>query len=85
MKKPMLSAVQKPKMFYKKAKMAAMKKVKMAKMKKAEMAMGGTANGKKHMYSAGGNVTDNLPNKGLKQLAKSEKGKEAVRKMGFNV
>ena len=39
MKKPMLSAIQKPKMFYKKAKMAAMKKVKMAKMKKAEMAM----------------------------------------------
>ena len=60
-------------------------KKKLEKMKKAEMAMGGTANGKKHMYSAGGNVTDNLPNKGLKQLAKSEKGKEAVRKMGFNV
>ena len=60
-------------------------KKKLEKMKKAEMAMGGTVNGKKHMYSAGGNVTDNLPNKGLKQLAKSEKGKEAVRKMGFNV
>ena len=60
-------------------------KKKLEKMKKAEMAMGGTANGKKHMYSAGGNVTDNLPNKGLKQLAKSENGKEAVRKMGFNV
>ena len=60
-------------------------KKKLEKMKKAEMAMGGTANGKKHMYSAGGNVTDNLPNKGLKQLAKSEKGKEAVRKMCFNV
>ena len=60
-------------------------KKKLEKMKKAEMAMGGTANGKKHMYSAGGNVTDNLPNKGLKQLAKSDKGKEAVRKMGFDV
>tara|TARA_X000001388_G_scaffold41640_1_gene29281 strand:- start:149 stop:385 length:237 start_codon:yes stop_codon:yes gene_type:complete len=60
-------------------------KKKLEKMKKAEMAMGGTANGKKHMYSAGGNVTDNLPNKGLKQLAKSDKGKDAVRKMGFDV
>ena len=60
-------------------------KKKLEKMKKAEMAMGGTANGKKHMYSAGGNVTDNLPNKGLKQLAKSEICKEAVRNMGFNV
>ena len=60
-------------------------KKKLEKMKKAEMAMGGTANGKKHMYTGGGDVTDNLPNKGLKQLAKSEKGKEAVRKMGFNV
>ena len=39
MKKVMLSAIQKPKMFYKKAKMAAMKKIKMAKMKKAEMSM----------------------------------------------
>ncbi len=39
MKKVMLSAIDKPKMFYKKAKMAAMKKVKMAKMKKAEMSM----------------------------------------------
>tara|TARA_R100000664_G_C2752848_1_gene140146 strand:+ start:2081 stop:2317 length:237 start_codon:yes stop_codon:yes gene_type:complete len=60
-------------------------KKKLEKMKKAEMAMGGTANGKKHMYSAGGNVTDNLPNKGLKQLAKTEKGKTAVRNMGFDV
>tara|TARA_Y100001937_G_scaffold26150_1_gene37505 strand:+ start:3577 stop:4260 length:684 start_codon:yes stop_codon:yes gene_type:complete len=39
MKKPMLSAVQKPRAFYKKAKMAAMKKTKMAKMKKSMMAM----------------------------------------------
>lgn len=54
--------------------------------KKAEMAMGGMANGKKHMYLAnGGSVTDNLPNSGLKALAKTEKGKTAVRKMGFDV
>ena len=33
--------------------------------KKAEMAYGGTANGKKHMYSSGGSV-----NEGLKSLAK---------------
>ena len=33
------------------------------------MAMGGMANGKKHMYLAnGGSVTDNLPNPGLKAL-----------------
>jgi hypothetical protein len=56
------------------------------KSKKAEMAMGGMANGKKHMYLAnGGSVTDNLPNPGLKALAKTEKGKTAVRKMGFDV
>jgi hypothetical protein len=53
--------------------------------RKAQMMMGGMANGKKHMYSAGGDVTDKLPNKGLKQLAKTEKGKTAVRKMGFDV
>ena len=53
--------------------------------RKAQMMMGGMANGKKHMYSAGGNVTDKLPNKGLKQLAKTEKGKAAVRNMGFDV
>ncbi len=39
----------------------------------------------KHMYSNGGSVTDNLPNKGLKELVKSEAGKKAVRNMGFNV
>ncbi len=55
------------------------------KMKKAEMMYGGMANGKKHMYSGGGSVTDNLPNAGLKALAKTEKGKTAVRNMGFNV
>ena len=58
---------------------------KLKKMKKAEMMMGGMANGKKHMYSAGGDVTDKLPNKGLKQLAKTEKGRTAVRNMGFDV
>jgi len=62
-----------------------MPRSKLKKMKKAEMAMGGMANGKKHMYSAGGDVTDKLPNKGLKQLAKTEKGKTAVRNMGFDV
>ena len=60
-------------------------KSKLKKMKKAEMAMGGIANGKKHMYSGGGSVTDKLPNKGLRQLAKTEKGKSAVRNMGFDV
>ena len=54
--------------------------------RKAQMMMGGMANGKKHMYLAnGGSVTDNLPNPGLKALAKTEKGKTAVRKMGFDV
>ena len=43
-------------------------KKKLEKMKKAEMAMGGTANGKKHMYSAGGEVKEMNP--GLKALAK---------------
>ncbi len=62
-----------------------MPRSKLKKMKKAEMMMGGMANGKKHMYSAGGDVTDKLPNKGLKQLAKTEKGKAAVRNMGFDV
>ena len=51
-----------------------------------QMAMGGMANGKKHMYlSNGGSVMDKLPNPGLKALAKTEKGKAAVRNMGFNV
>lgn len=39
MKKVMLSAIDKPKLYYKKAKLAKMKKAKMAKMKKAAMAM----------------------------------------------
>ena len=52
------------------------------------MSKGGMANGKQHMYlsNGGGSVIDNLPNKGLKALAKSgEQGKAAVRNMGFNV
>ena len=64
--------------------MADMDKLK-KKMKKTEMMNGGMANGKSHMYSNGGSVTDNLPNKGLKALAKSSAGKEAVRNMGFKV
>ena len=64
--------------------MADMDKLK-NKMKKTEMMHGGMANGKPHMYSNGGSVTDNLPNKGLKALAKTEAGKKAVRNMGFNV
>ena len=64
---------------------SSMPKDKIKKMKKAEMAMGGMANGKKHMYSAGGNVTDKLPNKGLQRLASTTKGREAVRNMGFDV
>ena len=63
-----------------------MPKSKLKKMGASKMAMGGMANGKKHMYLAnGGSVTDNLPNPGLKALAKTEKGKTAVRKMGFDV
>ena len=64
--------------------MADMDKLK-KKMKKAEMMNGGMANGKPHMYSGGGDVTDKLPNKGLKALSKSAAGKSAVRNMGFTV
>lgn len=62
-----------------------MPKSKLKKMKKAEMAYGGMANGKKHMYSAGGDVTDKLPNEGLRKLASTPKGRKAVRGMGFDV
>ena len=49
------------------------------KQKKAEMAYGGTVNGKKHMYAAGGSVTDNP---GLKALrASGPKGMEAYKKI----
>ena len=60
-------------------------KSKLKKMQKAQMMMGGMANGKKHMYSAGGDVTDKLPNKGLRKLASTGKGRQAVRNMGFDV
>jgi hypothetical protein len=49
------------------------------------MAYGGSVGGKKYMYSNGGSVTDNLPNKGLRNLAKTAKGKKAVKNMGFDV
>ncbi len=62
-----------------------MPKSKLDKMKKAEMKDGGMANGKKHMYSAGGDVTDKLPNPGLRKLASTTKGRKAVRNMGFDV
>jgi len=55
------------------------------KMKKPDMAYGGSVGGKKHMYSGGGSVTDNLPNKGLRKLAQTPKGRDAVQNMGFNV
>lgn len=47
--------------------------------KKAEMSYGGMANGKKHMYSAGGSVKDNP---GLRALrASGPKGMEAYKKI----
>ena len=55
------------------------------KMKKPDMAYGGSVGGKRHMYSGGGSVTDNLPNKGLRKLAQTPKGRDAVQNMGFNV
>lgn len=61
------------------------KDMKKMKKKKAEMAYGGSVGGKKHMYSNGGSVTDNLPNKGLRNLVKTAEGKKAVQNMGFNV
>lgn len=44
------------------------KDMKKMKKKKAEMAYGGMSGGKKHMYAAGGSVTDNP---GLKALRAS--------------
>ena len=61
------------------------KDMKKMKKKKAEMSYGGSVGGKKHMYSNGGSVTDNLPNKGLRNLVKTAEGKKAVQNMGFNV
>jgi len=50
--------------------------------KKAEMAYGGSVKGKKHMYAAGGSVTDNP---GLKALrASGSGGMEAYNKITGN-
>ena len=50
--------------------------------KKAEMAYGGSVKGKKHMYAAGGSVTDNP---GLKALrASGAGGMEAYKKITGN-
>ena len=58
------------------------KDMKKMKKKKAEMAYGGMSGGKKHMYSAGGSVTDNP---GLKALrASGPKGMEAYKKITGN-
>ena len=58
------------------------KDMKKMKKKKAEMAYGGMSGGKKHMYSAGGSVTDNP---GLKALrASGPKGMEAYNKITGN-
>ena len=66
-----------------------MKKKEMEGMKSdtTKLKDGGMAGGKRssHMYVGGGAVVDNLPNPGLKALAKSPKGRQAVRKMGFDV
>ena len=50
---------------------------------KPKMAYGGSVKGKKHFYSGGGVATDKLPNKGTKALAKTEKGRNALRNMGL--
>jgi len=50
---------------------------------KPKMAYGGSIKGKKHFYSGGGVATDKLPNKGTKALAKTEKGRNALRNMGL--
>tara|TARA_E500000318_G_scaffold73914_1_gene68565 strand:- start:39 stop:365 length:327 start_codon:yes stop_codon:yes gene_type:complete len=52
------------------------------KKKKTEMAYGGMASGKKHMYVAGGMVTDNPGLKALK--ASGPKGMEAYNKITKN-
>ena len=51
---------------------------------KTKMVDGGMASGKKHMYlSAGAAVVDNLPNKGTRALAKTTKGRQALKNMGL--
>jgi len=52
------------------------------KNKKAEMAYGGSVKGKKHMYAAGGSVTDTPGLKALK--ASGPKGLEAYNKITGN-
>ena len=52
------------------------------KKKKPEMMMGGMANGKKHMYAAGGDVTDNAGLRALK--ASGPKGMQAYKKITGN-
>ena len=56
-----------------------MPKSKLKKMKKAQMMRGGMANGKVHMYAAGGSVTENPGLKALK--ASGPKGMEAYKKI----
>jgi len=56
-----------------------MSRDKLKKMKKAQMMRGGMANGKMHMYSAGGSVTENPGLKALK--ASGPKGMEAYKKI----
>lgn len=49
---------------------------------KPQMANGGMANGKPHLYlSEGALVVDKLPNAGTKALAKTAKGRKALRNM----
>ena len=55
------------------------KDMKKMKKKKAEMAYGGMSGGKKHMYAAGGSVTENPGLKALK--ASGPKGMEAYNKI----
>ena len=55
------------------------KKSKPSKSKKAQMMKGGMANGKMHMYAAGGSVTENPGLKALK--ASGPKGREAYKKI----
>ena len=54
----------------------------MKKKKKAEMAYGGSVGGKKHMYAAGGSVTDNPGLKALK--ASGPKGMAAYQNIMKN-
>ena len=55
------------------------KKPKTAQSKKAQMMRGGMANGKQHMYAAGGSVTENPGLKALK--ASGPKGTKAYNKI----